>query len=256
MNTENVFVNSDEQREIIPYVVARKIWIKFEFYYKFFGSLLLIIFISSMTSCVQGDSYDLYDEDELFLETHTKKTKVWSDPMLSVQGTHNGKAIFYNTECAAFALSYYLSGGELEGEINNSVKLQAIKALMNWNYSDDSFAYNEDLNNLYKTEIMDKGGGASTQDKMIPAIRRLFNQTYVAATDRTGFLNKMQNDIDEEGNVSGMYFIITKKHISVPYHLDRNTSTFTCHDCDGSYFTAEVYSDIISILLKDPDSNN
>lgn len=46
---------------------------------------------------------------------------------------------------------------------------------MNWKYTDDSFAYNEQLNNTYKTEIMDKGGGASTRDRMIPAIKTLLN---------------------------------------------------------------------------------
>lgn len=213
----------------------------------------MVFAVLTFTSCVQGD-YELYDDLELV--SFTRKTKGWGDPLLSQQGTHNGKAIFYGTECAAFALSYYLSGGQLEGSIDNTIKLQAVKALMNWKYTDDSFAYNDELNNTYKTEIMDKGGGASTQNRMIPAIKTLFNQTYVASTDRTGFMNTMLNDIDEEGNVSGMYYIITSNHISVPYLLDRSTLTFTCYDCDGSTFTARVKNDIISVLLRDPNSNN
>lgn len=68
----------------------------------------MVFAVLTFTSCVQGD-YELYDDLELV--SFTRKTKGWGDPLLSQQGTHNGKAIFYGTECAAFALSYYLSGG-------------------------------------------------------------------------------------------------------------------------------------------------
>ena len=216
----------------------------------------LIVLSTLISSCVQGDLYELYDKEDLVLGEFTKKTKPWSDPLLSEQGTHNGKAHFYGTECAAFALSYYLSGGQLEGSIDNSVKLQAIKALMNWNYNDDSFAYNPDLNNTYKTLILDDGMGASTQNRMIPAIKKLFNKVYVAATNSTGYLTTMLPNIDEDGNVSGMYFIVTEHHVSVPYFYNRNTLTFTCYDCDGDDFNARVINDIKFVLLEDPNSNN
>lgn len=194
--------------------------------------------------------YELYEDDDLSINELTRRTKWDSDVLKGSTGEYNGKAVFYSTECAAFALSYYLSGRKLEGSIDNVTKLDAVEALMNWNYDDYSFAYNPEANEQYKTIIMDDGGGASTQNKMIPAIKRLFNKEYVQNQLSTTYMNVMQRDMDNEGNITGgMYYIVTTNHISVPYKYNGNTGAFSCHDCDGSNFTASI-NEIKFVLLE------
>lgn len=209
-----------------------------------------ITIITVMTSCVQGDLYELYDNDELLLDGLVNRTKWSDDVLLGNTNSFDGKAVFYSTECAAFALSYYHSGGKLEGDnsdcINNIIKLDAVKALMNWDDEDYSFAYNPERNYQYKTTIMNNTGGASTQNQMIPAIKKLFGKTYVAQTNATNYMNKMLNNgVLKEG----MYYIVTSGHVSVPYSYDSSNGIFTCYDCDGNDFTASI-NDIISVLIE------
>ena len=211
---------------------------------------IIITIITVMTSCVQGDLYELYEDDKLVLDGLVKKNKWSDDVLLGNTNSFDGKAVFYNTECAAFALSYYHSGGKLEGDnsdcIDNIIKLDAVRALMNWDDEDYSFAYNPDRNYQYKTTIMDNSGGASTQNQMIPAIQRLFKKTFVAQENATIYMGKMlSNGVLKEG----MYYIVTTGHVSVPYSYNSSTGEFSCYDCDGSNFIVSV-NNIKAVLVE------
>lgn len=222
--------------------------------------VLLWVCVFLMSSCVEGDLYDLYDEEELSINALIKKNKLnsdvvlgSSDVLLGNSGSWNGKAVFYSTECAAYALSYYLSGGKLEGDkldcIDNTIKLDAVKALMNWTDEDYSFALNPDRNYQYKTTIMDNGGGASTQNQMIPAISILFHKSFISQSNASIYMQQMVND---GVLVNGMFYIITSGHVSVPYNYNNNTCVFTCYDSDGGDFTTSI-SNIISVLIENND---
>lgn len=212
--------------------------------------LFALIVLFPLVSCVNDDYYELYDEsEELSIAGLTSRTKWNSDVMKGSTGGYGGKAIFYSTECAAFALSYYLSGNKLEGQIDNVIKLKAIKALMNWDYDDYDYSFvdNPERNEEYKTAIMDAGGGAYVQSQMIPAIKRLFNEEYYDSASKNSYMKAM---VDSNGDYKGgMFYIVTSGHVSVPYAYDSDTGTFSCYDCDGSDFEAKL-KDIHCVLMK------